>query len=154
MAEEKEKNNKHSLGHEIGLGVTVVRALLLLVLGMSLLFIPDKTHKMLFNAMGLFWLTTGIVLVRREAHAKGNRLLLAVAILGVASGVLVLTRGISTPVGGGEVGQESAGCGHSADRRTARDDPVEIGQAGPTRPADRQHIAGFRRDRLGRAAYL
>ena len=96
MAEEKERNNKHSLGHDIGLGVTVVRALLLLILGLSLLFIPDKTHKMLFNAMGLFWLTTGIVLVRREAHAKGHRLLQAVAILGVASGVLVLTRGITT----------------------------------------------------------
>ena len=90
-----DKKDDHSLGHEIGLGVTLVRGLLLVLLGLSLLVIPEKTHKMLFNAMGLFWLTTGIVLIRRDAHSKGNRLLLTVAVLGVLVGVLVLSRDLT-----------------------------------------------------------
>ena len=94
MEAEKERQD-HNLQHEIGLGITLVRALLLVALGLSLFLIPEKTHKMLFNAMGLFWLTTGIVLVRREAHTRGNRLLLVAAILGVVAGVLVLTRDLS-----------------------------------------------------------
>ena len=92
----KEESNGHSLGHEIGLGIQLVRALLLVTLGMSLLFIPDKTHAILFNMLGLFWLTTGLVLLRREAHAKGHRLLLVLAIFGVLAGALVVTRGITT----------------------------------------------------------
>ncbi len=92
----KDKNNGHGLGHEIGLGIALVRALLLVTLGLSLLVIPEKTHKMLFNAIGLFWLTSGIVLVRREAHARGNRLSLASAIIGVVAGVLVLTRNLTS----------------------------------------------------------
>ena len=92
----KDKNNGHGLGHEIGLGIALVRALLLVTLGLSLLVIPEKTHKMLFNAIGLFWLTSGIVLVRQEAHARGNRLSLASAIIGVVAGVLVLTRNLTS----------------------------------------------------------
>ena len=73
----------------------MIRALLLLTLGLSLIFIPDKTHNILANAMGLYWLTTGLVLIRREAHKGGNRLFLAFAILGVVTGLLVVTRGLS-----------------------------------------------------------
>jgi len=92
----KDKNNGHGLGHEIGLGIALVRALLLVTLGLSLLVIPEKTHRMLFNAIGLFWLTSGIVLVRQEAHARGSRLLLASAIIGVVAGVMVLTRNLTS----------------------------------------------------------
>ncbi len=92
----KEKNNHtHSLGHEVGLGITLLRGLLLVALGLSLLVIPDKTHSVLYNMIGMFWLTTGIVLIRQEAHRKGNRVLLTLAIVGVAAGVLVLTRDLS-----------------------------------------------------------
>jgi uncharacterized membrane protein HdeD (DUF308 family) len=91
----KEGNKGHGLGHEIGLGITVLRGLLLLALGLSLLLIPDRTYRMLFNAMGVFWLMTGIVLIRREAHARGNRLLLVAAICGVLAGLLVLGRDLS-----------------------------------------------------------
>jgi uncharacterized membrane protein HdeD (DUF308 family) len=73
----------------------VIRALLLITLGLSLVFIPDKTHKMLFNAMGLFWLTSGLALVRQEARPRGSKLLLVLAILGVLAGVLVVTRDLS-----------------------------------------------------------
>jgi uncharacterized membrane protein HdeD (DUF308 family) len=95
MTEEKAKNNNHSLGHEIGLGIALVRSLLLLVMGLSLLIIPEKTHGTLFNMMGLFWLTTGLVLIRRKVHDRESRLLLLAAILAVAAGVLVLTRNLS-----------------------------------------------------------
>ena len=45
--------------------------------------------------MGLYWLTTGLVLIRQEAHKAGNRLFLAFAILGVVTGLLVITRSLS-----------------------------------------------------------
>jgi uncharacterized membrane protein HdeD (DUF308 family) len=86
---------QYDVGHGAKFWISVFRALLLLTLGLSLLFIPDKTHKMLFNSMGLLWLTTGIVLVRQEARERGNRPLLALAVCGVVAGLLVLTRDLS-----------------------------------------------------------
>lgn len=85
---------QYDVGHGVGFWIQVTRALLLLTLGLSLIFIPDKTDKVLFNAMGLYWLTTGLVLLRREAHKGGNRLFLAFAIFGVLTGLLVVTRGL------------------------------------------------------------
>ena len=90
----KEESKGKSRGHEIGLGITFIRGLLLLVLGLSLLFIPDKTSTMLGNMMGMFWLMTGLVLLRGEARASGNRLLLVAAICGVLVGLLVLGRNL------------------------------------------------------------
>ena len=89
---------QYDVGHGVGFWIQVIRALLLLALGLSLLFIPDKTHSMLFNAMGLFWLTTSLVLIRREARKGGNRLWLVVAIFGVLAGLLV---GFGTRLGNG-----------------------------------------------------
>ncbi len=86
---------QYDLGHGVGFRIQVIRALLLFTLGLSLIFMPDKTDQVLFNAMGLYWLTTGLVLIRREAHKGGNRLFLAFAILGVATGLLVVTRSFS-----------------------------------------------------------
>jgi uncharacterized membrane protein HdeD (DUF308 family) len=86
---------QYDVGQGVGFWIQVIRALLLLTLGLSLLFVPDKTHKMLFNAMGLFWLTTSLVLIRREARKGGNRLWLVVAIFGVLAGLLVITRDLS-----------------------------------------------------------
>lgn len=93
MSKKQDKKGTGKPG--IGFWISVFRALLLITLGLSLLFVPDKTHNMLFNAMGLFWLTSGLALIRQEARPKGNRLLLAVAILGVLAGLLVLTRDLS-----------------------------------------------------------
>jgi uncharacterized membrane protein HdeD (DUF308 family) len=86
---------QYDVGHGVGFWIQVTRALLLLTLGLSLIFIPDKTDKVLFNAMGLYWLTTGLVLIRQEAHKGGNRLWLVFAIFGVLTGLLVLTRSLS-----------------------------------------------------------
>lgn len=88
-------NEGQDLGHKIGLVITVFRGLLLIALGLSLLLIPHKTYSMLANAMGIYWLMAGIVLIRRHAHARGNRLLLATAIAGILAGLLVLSRGFT-----------------------------------------------------------
>jgi len=85
----------YDMGRGAKFWIQVIRALLLVTLGLSLFFVPDKTHKMLFNAMGLFWLTTGLVIIRQEAHKEGSRLWLVVAIFGVLTGLLVLTRDLS-----------------------------------------------------------
>jgi uncharacterized membrane protein HdeD (DUF308 family) len=86
---------QYDVGRGVAFWIQVIRALLLLTLGLSLIFIPEKTDQMLFNAMGLYWLTTGLVLIRREAHKRGNRLFLVFAILGVVTGLLVVTRNLS-----------------------------------------------------------
>ena len=89
------KDEKPQGGRGVGFWITVIRGILLIVLGLSLLLIPEKTHKMLFNAMGLFWLTAGLAVVRREANREGNRLLLAAGAAGVLAGVLAVTRDLS-----------------------------------------------------------
>jgi uncharacterized membrane protein HdeD (DUF308 family) len=75
--------------------ITLVRGLLVIVLGASLLFTPEKTKAMLFNFMGFFWLLTGLVSIRQELHKRGNKLVLAAGILGVLAGIAVVTRDLS-----------------------------------------------------------
>jgi len=72
--------------------ITLIRGVLGLLLGFSLLFIPNKTFSMLYNFMGFFWLMTGIVMIRQETHLKRNRLLLILGISAVLTGALVLAR--------------------------------------------------------------
>lgn len=47
---------------------------------------------MLGNFMGIFWVMTGIVSIRQESRRDGNRLPLAVGVIGVLTGLLVVTR--------------------------------------------------------------
>jgi len=75
--------------------ITLIRGILVVVLGLSLLFIPDKTRAMLFNFMGFFWIMTGIVSVRQELHKSGNRWVMAAGILGVFAGIAVVTRDVT-----------------------------------------------------------
>jgi uncharacterized membrane protein HdeD (DUF308 family) len=93
MSDTPDAQDKGGLG--AGFWIMVIRGMLLIILALSLLVIPDKTHKMLFNAMGLFWLTSGLVIARREAHARGNRLVLVAAIVGALTGLAVVTRDLS-----------------------------------------------------------
>ena len=72
--------------------IALPRGLLIIFLGLSLLVIPDKTLKMLGNFMGIFWVMTGIVSIRQESRRDGNRLSLAVGVIGVLAGLLVVTR--------------------------------------------------------------
>jgi uncharacterized membrane protein HdeD (DUF308 family) len=89
MANEK----KSRLG--VLFGITLVRGCLVIILGLSLIFIPEKTKGMLFNFMGMFWLMAGIVSVRQEFHNRGHRLLLAAGFIGVLAGIAVVTRNLT-----------------------------------------------------------
>ena len=75
--------------------ITLIRGFLVIILGLSLLFTPEKTKAMLFNFMGFFWLMTGIVSIRQELHKKGNRLVLAAGAIGILAGCAVVTRDIT-----------------------------------------------------------
>ena len=75
--------------------ITLVRGFLVLFLGLSLLFTPEKTKAMLFNFMGVFWLMTGIVSVRQELHNRGHRLVLVAGVLGILAGIAVVTRDVT-----------------------------------------------------------
>lgn len=78
--------------------ITLVRGFLVIVLGLTLIFTPEKTKAMLFNFMGVFWLMTGLVSVRQELHKRGNRLVLFAGGLGIVAGILVVTRNLSRQV--------------------------------------------------------
>jgi len=75
-----------------GFWITIVRAVLVIALGLILIFSPEKSRATLFNFMGMFWLFSGIAILRQELHSKGSRLLLAAGVIGVLTGLLVVTR--------------------------------------------------------------
>lgn len=82
-------------GLSLGFWITIVRALLVITLGVTLIFFPEKSGRMLFNFMGVFWLTAGFVLFRRQAREHGSRVLRAAGVVGVLTGLLVVTRGFT-----------------------------------------------------------
>lgn len=79
-------------GKQLFFWITVFRGGLVIILGLSLLVIPDKTFKTLGNFMGIFWLMSGIVSIRQESIKDGDRLSLAAHIIGVLTGLIVITR--------------------------------------------------------------
>ena len=74
--------------------ITAFRGGLVIVLGLSLLMIPEKTFKMLANFMGIFWLMTGIVSIRQESHKHRDNLSLVAGVIGVLTGITVITRSL------------------------------------------------------------
>ena len=75
--------------------ITLIRGILAVSLGLALLFQPEKTHSMLANFMGMFWLASGIFSLRWGAageRARGWALL--AGIIGVVAGVGMLARGM------------------------------------------------------------
>ena len=88
--------NNHRNGHHgVSFWIGLIRGILIVALGLSLILIPEKTQAVLFNMMGVFWLTTGIVLIRAGMHRQGNRLSLAAGIIGVLAGLVVITRDLT-----------------------------------------------------------
>ncbi len=74
--------------------IQLVRGGLAIVLGILLLFWPDKSEPFLFNIMGVFWLSVGIITLRgdRELFSKvGKRTTLAAGLVGIVTGLLVVT---------------------------------------------------------------
>ena len=82
------EGNAQKEGQNFIFWITLILGILALSLGFSLLFIPDKTHKMLNNFMAIFWQMTGIVMIRQETHLIRNRLLLILGISGLLIGFL------------------------------------------------------------------
>jgi uncharacterized membrane protein HdeD (DUF308 family) len=95
MAQNTNNDQKQQPRLNILFWITLIRGFLVIILGLSLLFTPEKTKAMLFNFMGFFWLMTGIVCIRQELHKKGNRLVLAAGAIGVLAGCAVVTRDIT-----------------------------------------------------------
>jgi uncharacterized membrane protein HdeD (DUF308 family) len=73
--------------------IMLIRGMLAVTLGVTLLFWPDKARPMLVNFMGMFWLVSGIVSLRWGVHgerARGLSLLAGAA--GLLAGVGMLSR--------------------------------------------------------------
>jgi len=88
----KSKSNDHKDEGEFNFWISMIRAAFAVILGFSLLVIPEKTSAMLLNFMGMFWITSGIVSIRQELHPDGNRLMLVVGFIGVLAGMLMIVR--------------------------------------------------------------
>ena len=79
--------------------ITALRAVLAILLGVALIFQPDKTRPMLLNFIGLFWLMTGLMSLRwgaRNQHQR--RRAMVVGIVNVLAGLLVLSRNFTRGV--------------------------------------------------------
>lgn len=77
--------------------ITMFRGVMAIALGIILIFDPDQSRAMLVNVMGVFWLTSGIALIRRADTMRilGKRMAIVVGVTGILTGLLVITRDIS-----------------------------------------------------------
>jgi uncharacterized membrane protein HdeD (DUF308 family) len=91
----KSKSNNHKDEGELSFWISLIRAAFAIILGLSLLVIPEKTGAMLLNFMSFFWITSGIVSIRHELRPRGNRLILVVGFIGVLAGMLMITRNLT-----------------------------------------------------------
>jgi uncharacterized membrane protein HdeD (DUF308 family) len=78
--------------------VTIVRAILATLLGLALLFQPDKARPMLVNFMGMFWLSSGIMSLRWGASGRRTRGIwpIVAGLAGIIAGLLALTRRLAS----------------------------------------------------------
>ncbi len=98
-----EKQDDHSRGRSIGFWISLLRGFFAIMLGLILIFNPEKTQVMLVNFMGLFWLTSGIILLRHTHAVLGDqpdRVLgkmtsLGLGLAGILAGLLVISRSIT-----------------------------------------------------------
>lgn len=78
---------------QIALGITIVRGLLVTILGLALIFQPEKTRPMLVNFMGFFYLVSGIVSLRWGTAVRPmRRLAILAGGIGVLAGLVTLGR--------------------------------------------------------------
>ena len=98
-----EKQDDHSRGRSIGFWIALLRGLFAIALGLVLIFNPEKTRAMLVNFMGLFWLTSGIILLRhtnarfgdQTDRVLGKRTALVMGLAGILAGLVVISRSIT-----------------------------------------------------------
>ena len=78
--------------------VTLVRGIFAIVLGLALVFQPDKARTTLVTFMGVFWLMNGIISIRFGVSGERPRALsLAVGIIGVLAGLGAISRRFVAP---------------------------------------------------------
>jgi uncharacterized membrane protein HdeD (DUF308 family) len=79
--------------------VAIYRGLTAIVLGIVLLINPEKSSLLLANYMGFFWISSGLILLRRDSdialESLGKRTSLIIGFLAILSGLLVVTRRIA-----------------------------------------------------------
>ena len=100
---DKKKQDGHRRGRNIGFWIALLRGFFAIMLGLILIFNPEKTRVMLFNFMGFFWLTSGIILIRHKSamfgdqtdRLLGKRTSLVLGLVGILTGLLVISRSIT-----------------------------------------------------------
>jgi uncharacterized membrane protein HdeD (DUF308 family) len=66
-----------------------------IVLGILLLFIPNRSGGLLLNLMGFFWLSIGFSALRRtqaDERNPGQRTIVIAGFVGILAGIVVITR--------------------------------------------------------------
>ena len=98
-----EKQDDQKSGPTIGFWIALLRGFFAIMLGLILIFNPEKTKVMLANFMGFFWLTSGIILIRhtnavfgkQTDRVLGKRTALVMDLVGILTGLLVVSRSIT-----------------------------------------------------------
>ena len=77
--------------------ISLVRGIMAVVLGIILIFSPETSQSLLMNTMGLFWLTSGLVLIRRPERKRvmGRRMAWGLGLIGIFTGLLMVSRNIT-----------------------------------------------------------
>ena len=96
-------STKASIVPDIAFGVGLIRGIAAIAAGLLLIFAPDKSRAILGNMMGFFWLFSGIALLRRSkddslVQMVGGRTSKIIAVVGILTGLLVVTRSLSRQV--------------------------------------------------------
>lgn len=77
------------------------RGILSIILGLILIFDPNKSEPKLTYIMGMFWMTSGIALLRQDPSEKMNkRLSQLISVVAIVTGLLVVARYYSSSVFG------------------------------------------------------
>lgn len=76
--------------------MAIMRGIYAVLLGIVLLFYPDKSRVFLGNFMAGFWISIGLLLLRKDSdeafQAIGKRTSLIFGVIAIVSGLLVITR--------------------------------------------------------------
>jgi len=97
---DEDTKTKQNRKQTIAFWIAILRGLLAIILGILLIFNPEKSQFFLFNMMGLFWLANGIILLRhahpvfgrQEDRVLGKRMSLILGVVAILAGLLVISR--------------------------------------------------------------
>jgi len=77
--------------------ISLVRGIMAIVLGIILIFAPNRSVAMLFNLMGIFWITSGLFLLHHPELRRlmGKRVSWGLGLAAVLTGLLMVSRTIT-----------------------------------------------------------